>query len=239
MHVRLATHDDVAEIATVPVSAYEDDPQDAYMYPRRFNYPQLYIKAKASIARSALEDTTATLIVVTLDETDNYWDGTPTIVGFCIWYRETEYAQEAPDDQDGKDQGGSIFSAIKSYVLESEIVDYLSDLANPILSASHSRAMAQICSKPDSQQFVDGYEKPRYYHGVLDIGVDKGFQGRGVARLLMEWGMNRARTENLPVYLSATPAGKPLYLKLGFRTIGYWIWRPNQPEKWDIMQWDP
>lgn len=50
--------------------------------------------------------------------------------------------------------------------------------------------------------------------------------------------MERARKENLPIYLSATPAGLPLYKSLCFRTIGKWRWHAKQGSEWDIMQWD-
>jgi hypothetical protein len=35
----------------------------------------------------------------------------------------------------------------------------------------------------------------------------------------MQWGMERAAALGVPAYLEASPAGYPLYLKLGFRKI--------------------
>ncbi|KAL4922120.1 hypothetical protein BDW62DRAFT_172966 [Aspergillus aurantiobrunneus] len=129
-------------------------------------------------------------------------------------------------------------SGIRNRIVESEIVEYLGDLVNPILDSSHARAMARTCSDPDSRRFEKGYQRPRHYYGILDLGVDPKFQRQGAARCLMKWGMERAEKESLPVFLSVTPAGLPLYRSLGFRTVGKWIWRPKQDSEWDIMQWD-
>lgn len=118
-------------------------------------------------------------------------------------------------------------------------MDSFRDWINPIINSSHAKAMARHCSEAESQQFEEGYTRPRSYYGVLDMGVDPKFRRRGVARLMMKWGIEKAEKEHVPVRLSATPAGVPLYRSLGFRTIGHWTWCPNQETAWDIMQWDP
>jgi GNAT superfamily N-acetyltransferase len=45
-------------------------------------------------------------------------------------------------------------------------------------------------------------------------------QRRGAGTKLIQWGIARARALNLPIYLSASPSGLPLYTKLGFKTCG-------------------
>ncbi|KAJ2992466.1 hypothetical protein NUW58_g2159 [Xylaria curta] len=236
MLIRPACQEDIPQAAAVAVAAYMDDAQDVYMYPNRASYPNLYLKAKSDIIKGSFEDPTALPIVAVLDETDGDWKGSAEIVGYCIWYREGPDAPQ--EDSNGPKSKQPTIKRILNRIRTYDIVDYLSDLANPILSASHARAMAKECSDPNSRQFEPNYTKPRHYFGVYDIGVDPKFQRRGVARKLMTWGIEKSKEENLPVFLSSTPAGKPLYLDLGFRTVGTWTWRPKQDLKWDIMQRD-
>lgn len=49
--------------------------------------------------------------------------------------------------------------------------------------------------------------------------VHEDFQHRGAGTLLVQWGMEQAVALGIPVYLEASPAGYPLYLRLGFRKI--------------------
>jgi GNAT superfamily N-acetyltransferase len=43
---------------------------------------------------------------------------------------------------------------------------------------------------------------------------------RGAARMLIEWGLDRAKAEGAPAYLEAGEAGKPVYGKFGFEQVG-------------------
>ncbi|CAG7970378.1 unnamed protein product [Penicillium salamii] len=60
-------------------------------------------------------------------------------------------------------------------------------------------------------------KRPHYYLNML--GVHPSQQGRGLASKLLRWGLTRADAEGLEVYLSASPEGKPMYEKYGFRTV--------------------
>lgn len=109
-----------------------------------------------------------------------------------------------------------------------------------MVDSSHAKAMAKMCSSDDSQRWnEDCYEKPDEYWGILDLGVDPKYQRRGIARLLLQWALERAGKEGVPVHLSATPAAAQLYRSLGFRGVGKWTWRPDQDADWEIMRWDP
>lgn len=44
--------------------------------------------------------------------------------------------------------------------------------------------------------------------------------GRGIASLLLKWGLERADRDGVPVFLAASPAGKPMYERRGFRVLG-------------------
>lgn len=105
MLVRQATKTDIPGVASAAVAAYMDDPQDAYLYPKRGDYPAKYLKVKSDIIKHSLDDPTAFPIVAILEPDDDGWNGVPEITAFCIWYRETLSAE------DGTDEGSTLVSS--------------------------------------------------------------------------------------------------------------------------------
>ncbi|CAG7940273.1 unnamed protein product [Penicillium nalgiovense] len=101
----------------------------------------------------------------------------------------------------------------------------------PVPVADRRRKEEQIVWPPSSDKdlcdrFFNGMgarhekwmgERPHYYLDML--GVQDSYQGRGLGSKLLKWGLTRADAEGLEVYLSASPAGKPLYEKNGFREV--------------------
>jgi GNAT superfamily N-acetyltransferase len=81
--------------------------------------------------------------------------------------------------------------------------------------------------------------EPHWY--LKAIGVDPGWQGRGVASLLLRSRLKRCDQDGRPAYLEAsTPGGIPLYEHFGFRRTRSLdmpegapaitaMWRPPQP----------
>lgn len=69
-----------------------------------------------------------------------------------------------------------------------------------------------------------------YDNKVAWIGmmlVDRAYRGRGIARLLLLEAIDKLNS-SLSIKLDATPAGRPLYLKLGFREE-YTLYRMTNP----------
>lgn len=57
-------------------------------------------------------------------------------------------------------------------------------------------------------------------HWYLDlIGVRKEWQGKGAAGEMLRWGLAKADEDGLECYLSASPAGAPIYRKYGFKDV--------------------
>jgi predicted GNAT family N-acyltransferase len=52
------------------------------------------------------------------------------------------------------------------------------------------------------------------------IGVDPKHGRKGAGIALLAWGIEKAASEGRDLYLVATPAGRPLYLKAGFEECG-------------------
>jgi GNAT superfamily N-acetyltransferase len=51
------------------------------------------------------------------------------------------------------------------------------------------------------------------------LGTRPEYAGRGLASRLLRWGLERADEVGLETYLSASPLGRPLYEKFGFRLV--------------------
>lgn len=63
-------------------------------------------------------------------------------------------------------------------------------------------------------------------HGKADrcedlagLATHPDYQGNGLGAALVRWGLEQAEKDGLPVYLEATPAGAPLYKRLGFEVV--------------------
>jgi len=51
------------------------------------------------------------------------------------------------------------------------------------------------------------------------LGTHPSYNGKGIASMLLKWGLDRADNDGMPVFLSASPAGKPMYERRGFRVV--------------------
>ncbi|KAJ4256051.1 hypothetical protein NW762_009125 [Fusarium torreyae] len=237
MLIRTATRDDIPAAGVVAAAAYINDEQDAFMFPGRKKYYKKYLKTKESIVRHGMDDPTGTVIIAELEEGDEGWAGQTELMGFCIWYRDQE--KKVTGDDEKKEP---LLSRFKSYITNSDMVEYVSDMLDPLTSAPNAATMARTCRSPSSKRYFDTDPGDCAMYGIMDIAVHPKYQGRGVARKLVQWGMNKAREEGLPIELAATPAGSGLYTKLGFKKIGVWRWKPGMEGEdgfggWDIMWW--
>lgn len=51
------------------------------------------------------------------------------------------------------------------------------------------------------------------------LHTDPAHQKRGAGSMLVKWGLDKAEEMKLPAYLEASKAGKPLYVKHGFKEV--------------------
>ena len=83
------------------------------------------------------------------------------------------------------------------------------------------------------------YAEPNESWGINELAVAPAFQRQRIGLRLVQWGMERARADKVPVTLSSTPAGVRLYEKAGFYEYGTWKWAKEADEIYKLMRWDP
>jgi ribosomal protein S18 acetylase RimI-like enzyme len=88
-------------------------------------------------------------------------------------------------------------------------------LISPERSVDPKRLAHYLTSVVECFPFSDF---PNYWF-LSTVAVDPSCQRRGIGQQLVEWGLQQARQENLPVGLEASIKGFGLYEKLGFRTV--------------------
>ncbi|KAI6303667.1 hypothetical protein MCOR22_007383 [Pyricularia oryzae] len=67
-------------------------------------------------------------------------------------------------------------------------------------------------------EFIFGKSREHYELSILAVHPQHG--RKGIGKNLVQWGLDRARSDKKDAYLIATPMGKPLYERLGFVAIG-------------------
>ncbi|PPJ52422.1 hypothetical protein CBER1_10573 [Cercospora berteroae] len=237
--IRRAEISDINAIASLLAAAYIEDEQDAYMFPRRWRYSRRYLATKASIIRHAFADATSCVeVAVTRSGEDE------KIAGVCIWYKDFEEAGiDDPEKVKSKRSVLHNLEGICSKIRNSNTVQFIADLCDPMCSAMNAYRMARTCADPLSKSYVEDYKADESdTYGIMDIAVHPEYQHQGIAQALISRGFEKATKEGLAVELCATPAGSVVYKKLGFRPVGPWRWSPEMMESgrgWEMLRWEP
>lgn len=87
------------------------------------------------------------------------------------------------------------------------------------------------------EEFWTGERKEHWF--MQKLCVEPQFRRQGIATILLKWGQDRAREENLFIYLMASAEGMAFYLNAGFvlaatcvmvepdDTMPVLVWRPE------------
>lgn len=119
----------------------------------------------------------------------------------------------------------------------SEVPSRISTLLDPSASLPHELALRASFS--NLHFFSPNDKDPPIAWSVAEIVVDPAYQRLGIGMKLMEWGMDRAKRDGIPIILEATPAGQRLYEKAGFVGYGTWRWGPEKEMVSLKMRWYP
>jgi GNAT superfamily N-acetyltransferase len=121
--------------------------------------------------------------------------------------------------------------AIKRGLIITELVfHYLYGLVfpNPATRGIPKRIKALLDAKQPLRSLI--LSTPSYE--LSGLYVHPGFQGYGVGRLLVRWGMDQATEEGVPVFISAEERGVRFYEAVGCRRLSkseYWLDSEGEP----------
>lgn len=79
-------------------------------------------------------------------------------------------------------------------------------------------------------QYISNRNRKQGYWQLSLLGVLPAFGGRGIAKKLLQFGMDKADEDDTVCYLSASPKGLPVYKKVGFKVIGADVCYPEDPQ---------
>lgn len=89
------------------------------------------------------------------------------------------------------------------------------------------------------EKFIAKEDREQGYKLLYILATLPEYEKKGIGSKLLKQGLEEAREDQASVYLGATPAGKPLYLKNGFEVVG--IDTKGEPGvcTWDetLMKW--
>lgn len=170
------------------------------------------------------------------------------MAGVVSFVAETDVGDAGPDSKGVDQVGGIVVGRVtfqrlgKSAVAKAWQRLYPADAVEALLlsvEAKYTRlfrldqSVDQKANSAFRNAMADGgpLREERFHESwsVANLVVDPRYQGRGVGRMLMEWGIRQAAAERVPVGLTASVTGKHLYQKLGFDVLAEIEWRQGTP----------
>ncbi|KAF5667168.1 gnat family protein [Fusarium heterosporum] len=211
MTIRLveASEKDLPAIARIATSAFHPD-TDALS--RRLFPPHLQPKDipdgeaaydwRAARKASSLASSESHLVVAVDDEKE----GDARIVGFSLWDAPPVTESEYIPSQE-----------IKCAALDKDAFNEMKRIVNQdAIDTFGGKGIAGVWRLSPWCPFVS---QVLTYSDLDYIGVQPGNQRRGIGKLLLQWGLDRAAEEGKDCYLVATEAGRPLYAAAGFEHL--------------------
>ncbi|KAF4987143.1 hypothetical protein FGRMN_10527 [Fusarium graminum] len=142
-------------------------------------------------------------LVVAIDDKK---EGDERIVGFSLWDAPPATESESTPSQE-----------IKCAALDKDAFNEMKRTVNQdAIDTFGEKGIAGIWRLSLTVPFVP---QVLTYPDLDYIGVQPGNQRRGIGKMLLQWGIDRAAEEGKDCYLIATEAGRPLYTAVGFEHL--------------------
>ncbi|KAK0748927.1 acyl-CoA N-acyltransferase [Schizothecium vesticola] len=214
LRLRHATEADAPAMAAVSSRAFRETLSQILFPPRLRHLSQEDQETpwRASRTIRRMRDGKATLVVV-----DTADDGEETaVVGMAQWVRPVDKGAGAPPPPSS---GGTVVAEDPApATLDSEALDDFMKLLD------------------EETKKVLGPDGSKHMWYLLVLTVDPDHHRRGIGGLLLRWGMEQAATEGRRAFIHATPEGKYLYEKFGFKSLsGFDV----AGLRHDCMLWSP
>lgn len=211
---------DLDAIVDVVIQAFDHDPQWQWRYRYRKEYPEDHYKFTRLFYSEYMEMTFAGHNTIMLAESPSDEDpNMMKVVAMSIW---DNYGSAPPDPSL---HGG------KPPANHPERKD-----ASAVRMAEYSRRSA----KARTELFVSRYGERQL--SLRQMATLPAYWKRGAATRLCMWGMDEARKVGVAVPMFASPMGKLVYERLGFKKIGEWTAHVEGEEEsvtLSALTWEP
>jgi len=222
LQLRHATEADVPAIGRIGHDAFRGALSDRFFPPhlRRAEDPEGLVDGpqwRAARTLHRMKQGIPTLVVVDVSE-----DGTQeTVVGYTQWepphgYDVDEAKLEAERAAiDAMDQKPP--SSLDQAALD-ELVSGIDKACEKALGKDAHKDMWCKCTRSPFGS-KSRFELTVMIEDVLILAVDPSHHRRGVGKMLLQWGLDQARSKGQDVFLAATEVGKFLYTSAGFKDL--------------------
>jgi GNAT superfamily N-acetyltransferase len=164
----------------------------------------------------------------------------------------TSFWQKVVDTESGKIVGGALWKICLENPFEhpdehSEVYWYPEDSTREFVGQALEQfdaPRARLARRPQVCMLLSG---PRYLQpNCIDSGSDlniifthPNYRRQGVGEIMLEWGIKKAKELGVEMWLDATPYGRPLYEKFGFKVANENRLQPRTDtpdEKWEKIE---
>ncbi|QDS70377.1 hypothetical protein FKW77_009145 [Venturia effusa] len=220
--VRLATSRDKDGYVHATRAGYELDLQFRWRYPYRHDFPDDAVEATGIQFDQALLNEKATVLVAEPPRLENgteMIDENWIIVAGVVW--EWKFLTEVEDEHPPIGFSGPTSGRRD-------------------MNPHRQRLFITAITAAEKHNLGPEWGPKRLE--LADCATDPTYHRRGAGRALVEWGLARAKEANVPVSLTASPMGRELYLRLGFRELDFFECEDGEGEEvvrtW-VMVWTP
>lgn len=197
MHIRLARPSEEPAIARICAGAFfDEDLFGRVIHPHRHNFPNdvevfwhEWVRVDWSDPRNK--------VIVAVEHNEVQQD---RIVGLAIWQRQ------------GDDAGAQ---KVKSEWVDPGAWPALPSTQNRALDPSKKTILQE--SAPYTKHYWAGANAANWYLSLCC--VDPSVKGQGAGRLLVQWGLDRARVDGVKASVMASDRSDAFYLKCGFDEV--------------------
>ena len=223
MHLRPTTAADIPRCVTIHDAAFEGNELSNFLAPDRAKHPLSWRQQALKFQRNNYYQPNTWSFVCVAD-TDDDFAGVGEILGYACWVRRASKEDSAADPWT---RHMSVLERAESWLCWAEFKWGETLRTNP--AVSWARKDAFMRSIVASTGFAPIRAATHWYLGSLAVAPE--YQRRGVARRLVDWGLQRAEAETeereavgkapVPVALVGTAPGLHLYRSLGFKVVGW------------------
>ena len=213
MHLRPCLAHDISAMADILAECNIDDSLSRHMTRDIFKYWTSYRKGGIRFLVGQTLIPGAASWVLETDAGDQLPNGTPgpggDIVGFAQWHR----MGTSPAARNWQAPGNTWDQRLERTLHGVRAKYYSFSWLDPVNNRKRFPGMMGILEKPfDPEIFAEAWELSGLY-------VRREYQRRGLAKILLKWGLDQAAAERVPAVVKASPAGLKAYEQAGFRVL--------------------